>query len=256
MATTTNYGWTTPDDTALVKDGASAIRSLGTAVDTTTKALNPSTTLGDIEYRSSTANTNTRLPIGSTGNVLTVAGGVPTWAAPAGGGATSYSLINTGGTSLSGTTTTISSLSGYNKLFILTTGVSTNASSPNIDVRFNSDSGANYSWYGGFIRAQSSFTTNSTVSASVQTNATSIGYMVLSDYSASQGHGYMQIDGANSSGIKTITLGTGVFSSSGTDHRNQTFGASYKGTSVISSISFISDSGSFDNGTVYIYGAN
>ena len=83
MATTTNYGWTTPDDTALVKDGASAIRTLGTSVDTTTKNLNPSTTLGDIEYRSSTANTNTRLGIGSTGNVLTVAGGVPTWAAPA-----------------------------------------------------------------------------------------------------------------------------------------------------------------------------
>ena len=34
MATTTNYGWTTPDDTALVKDGASAIRALGTAIDT------------------------------------------------------------------------------------------------------------------------------------------------------------------------------------------------------------------------------
>jgi hypothetical protein len=36
MATTTNYSWTTPDDTALVKDGAAAIRSLGTAIDTTT----------------------------------------------------------------------------------------------------------------------------------------------------------------------------------------------------------------------------
>jgi len=82
MATTTNYGWTTPDDTALVKDGAAAIRTLGSSVDTTTKALNPSTTLGDIEYRSSTANTNTRLGIGSTGQVLTVAGGVPSWAAP------------------------------------------------------------------------------------------------------------------------------------------------------------------------------
>ena len=86
MATTTNYGWTTPDDTSLVKDGAAAIRTLGSSVDTTTKALNPSTTLGDIEYRSATANTNTRLAIGSTGNVLTVAGGVPTWAAPGGGG--------------------------------------------------------------------------------------------------------------------------------------------------------------------------
>jgi len=82
MATTTNYGWTTPDDTALVKDGASAIRTLGSSVDTTTKALNPSTTLGDIEYRSSTANTNTRLGIGSSGQVLTVAAGVPSWATP------------------------------------------------------------------------------------------------------------------------------------------------------------------------------
>lgn len=34
MATTTNYGWTTPNDTALVKDGAAAIRSLGSAIDT------------------------------------------------------------------------------------------------------------------------------------------------------------------------------------------------------------------------------
>jgi len=80
MATTTNYGWTTPDDTALVKDGAAAIRTLGSSVDTTTKNLNPSTTLGDIEYRSSTANTNTRLGIGSSGQVLTVAAGVPSWA--------------------------------------------------------------------------------------------------------------------------------------------------------------------------------
>jgi hypothetical protein len=35
MATTTNYSWSTPDDTALVKDGASAIRTLGSSVDTT-----------------------------------------------------------------------------------------------------------------------------------------------------------------------------------------------------------------------------
>ena len=35
MATTTNYSWTTPDNTAYVKDGASAIRTLGSSVDTT-----------------------------------------------------------------------------------------------------------------------------------------------------------------------------------------------------------------------------
>jgi hypothetical protein len=43
------------------------------------------TTTGDIIYASG-ANTPARLGIGSTSNVLTVAGGVPTWAAPAGGG--------------------------------------------------------------------------------------------------------------------------------------------------------------------------
>ena len=34
MATTTNNGWSTPDNTAYVKDGASAIRTLGSAIDT------------------------------------------------------------------------------------------------------------------------------------------------------------------------------------------------------------------------------
>jgi hypothetical protein len=35
MATTTNYGWTTPDDTDLVRNGADAIRVLGSSIDTT-----------------------------------------------------------------------------------------------------------------------------------------------------------------------------------------------------------------------------
>jgi hypothetical protein len=104
MATTTNYSWTTPDDTDLVKDGAAAIRTLGSSIDTTTKALNPSTTLGDIEYRSSTANTNTRLGIGSTGNVLTVTGGVPVWAAPASGGKVLQVIQATTTTATSSTT--------------------------------------------------------------------------------------------------------------------------------------------------------
>jgi len=106
MATTTNYNWSTPDDTSLVKDGAAAIRTLGSSIDTTTKALNPSTTLGDIEYRSSTANTNTRLGIGTTGQVLTVAGGVPSWANPAGGGKVLQVINASTTTSTTNTTTT------------------------------------------------------------------------------------------------------------------------------------------------------
>jgi len=82
MATTTNYGWDTPDDTDLVKDGAAAIRTLGSSVDTTTKNLNPQTTTGALAYRSATANINTALPIGTNGQLLTVNSGAtaPEWA--------------------------------------------------------------------------------------------------------------------------------------------------------------------------------
>jgi hypothetical protein len=134
MATTTNYGWTTPDDTALVKDGASAIRTLGSSVDTTTKALNPSTTLGDIEYRSSTANTNTRLGIGTTGQVLTVSGGVPSWATAAGG--SGMTLLST--TTPSGTSTTVNITdTGYIDLYVIVTGVTATASNADMAIRYN-----------------------------------------------------------------------------------------------------------------------
>jgi hypothetical protein len=44
MATTTNFSWTTPDDTDLVKDGAAAIRTLGSAIDTSLVDLKGGTT--------------------------------------------------------------------------------------------------------------------------------------------------------------------------------------------------------------------
>jgi hypothetical protein len=97
MATTTNYGWGTPDDTDLVKDGALAIRDLGQDIDTTTKALNPETTTGDIAYRSATANTNTRLALGTAGQVLQVNSGAtaPEWATLAGGGGKVLQVVST-----------------------------------------------------------------------------------------------------------------------------------------------------------------
>jgi len=76
---TSNYGWVLPTSTDLVTDLPADFEVALQGVDTTTKALNPSTTLGDIEFRSATANTNTRLPIGTTGQVLAVSGGVPAW---------------------------------------------------------------------------------------------------------------------------------------------------------------------------------
>ena len=79
---TTNYGWPMPTSTDLVTDLPADFDAFGQPVDTTLKALNPETTLGDISFRSATLNTNTRLGIGSAGQVLTVAAGVPSWATP------------------------------------------------------------------------------------------------------------------------------------------------------------------------------
>jgi hypothetical protein len=95
---TTNYGFVLPTSSDLVTDLPADFDVALQGVDTRLKALQPGTTLGDLAYSSATANTNTRLGIGSTGNVLTVAGGVPTWAAPAGGatfvGASVYKSAN------------------------------------------------------------------------------------------------------------------------------------------------------------------
>ena len=116
MANTTYFGWETPDDTDLVKDGAAAIRTLGQAIDTSLQDLeggttgqvlkknsntdmdfiwaadsagmtNPLTTTGDTIY-SSSGTTPARLGIGTAGQVLTVNSGAtaPEWATPAGGG--------------------------------------------------------------------------------------------------------------------------------------------------------------------------
>ena len=44
MPTTSNFGWTTPADTDLVKDGAAAIRTLGSGIDTSFVDLKGGTT--------------------------------------------------------------------------------------------------------------------------------------------------------------------------------------------------------------------
>lgn len=54
MATTTNFGWETPDDTDLVKDGAAAIRTLGQSIDTSMMDLEGGTT-GQVLSKASNA---------------------------------------------------------------------------------------------------------------------------------------------------------------------------------------------------------
>ena len=113
MATSPNFSWPEPDNSDLVKNGALAIRTAVDAIDssmadlkggTTGQVLkknsntdmdfiwsadsagmtNPMTTTGDTIY-SSSGSTPARLGIGTSGQVLTVSGGVPTWATPSSG---------------------------------------------------------------------------------------------------------------------------------------------------------------------------
>jgi hypothetical protein len=301
MATTTNYGWTTPDDTALVKDGAAAIRSLGTSVDTTTKNLNPETTLGDISYRSSTTNVNTRLPlgtagqvlkvnsgatapewssdnagmtnpmtttgdtiysssgstparlgIGSTGNVLTVSGGVPTWAAPASGGA-NWSLLNSGGTALTGAATiTVSGISGKDKIMIIITSASSGSVNALISARLNTDTGANYNYFGNRINASSSYDPGNFAPAN-NASETEIAFGAMSGNANSSVSGYLLLSGCNSSGVKIFNSAGGATAVGNNGQFNYTVGGYYNSSSVISSISIFSNSGNFDAGTVYVY---
>jgi hypothetical protein len=78
--------------------GTLAIGNGGTGQTTATTAfdaLNPMTTLGDMIYEGAGPSA-IRLGIGSTSQVLTVVGGVPAWATPAGGGVTTISFGSTG----------------------------------------------------------------------------------------------------------------------------------------------------------------
>lgn len=228
MATTTNYGWTTPDDTALVKDGASAIRSLGTSIDTTTKALNPSTTLGDIEYRSSTANTNTRLPIGSNGQVLTVSSGLPTWATPTSGGMTSLASG-----SISGTLNLTSISQSYIELVLYITDF-TRTTANNLLLRLNNDSGANY-----FAVKPAQVGANA---GQVDTNNASTSVdLIANDYNANSvdNHAVLRIPNYTASAFKLVEFSSFVTLNGGTTFgtRNGTIG--YKSATAISEINLL-----------------
>jgi hypothetical protein len=237
MATTTNYGWTTPDDTALVKDGAAAIRTLGSSVDTTTKNLNPSTTLGDIEYRSSTANTNTRLGIGTNGQVLNVSGGVPAWTTLSSGG---MSLLST--TTFSGTTTTVSSISqSYKHLLIQINGMT---NSGNLNIRLNGSttgaylSGIGYTSTGNIINGtiNPNFTHNSSTTASDLS-------MILWIYSYS--------DTARDKPISASYF----FNSTFPDPISGIFGGYWNDNTAVSSIDFVTGT-STSTGTIRLWGVS
>lgn len=229
--TTTNYGFDIPQSTDLVKDGATAIATLGQDVDTQLKALNPSTTLGDIEYRSSTANTNTRLAIGSTGQVLTVSGGVPAWAnASSGGGMT---LISEQVAS-SSTGIDFTSISGsYKQLLLIWSGVGHSTSGSSFSIRLNNSSSTIYrnvslvasgstitptievnaSLYAGNNLAWAPFGNNANASLTIQDVA--MGYLLIDNYSSTSKTKFYQGQWSfyDGSVVRTTPQFNGVFGS-------------------------------------------
>lgn len=125
---TTNYSFQMPTASDLVTDLPADFETFGQEVDTRLKALQPGTTLGDIAYSSATANTNTRLAIGTTGQVLAVSGGVPAWTTPSGGKivqivqtSTTSTLSTTSGTyaDITGVSATITPTSASNKILVM-----------------------------------------------------------------------------------------------------------------------------------------
>ena len=115
----------------------------------TTGMTNPMTTTGDTIY-SSSGSTPARLGIGSTGQVLTVAAGVPSWATPAGGGkvlqvvsATTTATVTSTTTTYidTGLTATITPSSASSKIMVL--------GSVNGVFKITNNSGVGIKWFRG-----------------------------------------------------------------------------------------------------------
>lgn len=242
---TTNYSFAMPTNTDLVKDLPADFDIFGQAVDDRIKSLNPETTLGDIAYRSSTANTNTRLAIGTTGQVLTVSGGVPAWSTPASGAMT---LINTGGTTLTGSSISVSSIpTTYQDLYVVVRDYVTSTDNDGLLVRLNSDTGTNYSQRDNF-----------TTGAALTWNAARWNVSEGNDNSVGDSLSVVYFyDYANTATYKMANYYT--VSTDGTNTTNFRYRAGaglYKVTNTaITSITLLPEGGgTFSAGTVFVYG--
>jgi hypothetical protein len=264
MATTTNYSWTTPDDTALVKDGASAIRTLGTAIDTTvfnnaSAATQKSTltTKGDI-YAATAASTPARLGVGTNGQVLTADSTAATglnWSTVA--SSSNFTLLNSGATALPAAASyTLSGLAGaYSQFAIFVSGASSNAANAYFYVRLNGSSATNYVNVGQKATIAAAYTATGVFSRYDDTAAAQWYLAKMSSNVASVMSGGMQIFGGKTTGAKVI-MGQGAASTStGTDPEYYNIhGYNASLASTITSITFGVDTGTMDAGNIYIYG--
>jgi hypothetical protein len=208
MATTTpNFGWPVPTSSDLVKNGATAIEALGDGIDASLLDLkggtsgqvlkknsntdmdfvwgadsagmtNPMTTTGDTIY-SSSGSTPARLGIGTTGQVLTVASGVPSWATPAAGGS-GLTLVKaqTIGSAVSSVEVTSAFSATYDNYLITITGGAGSADSLDVSIQFGATT-TGYAYSGTY---QS--TTSATLNTYATDSTTVIGISTLSTLGA------------------------------------------------------------------------
>jgi hypothetical protein len=258
MATTTNYSWTTPDDTALVKDGAAAIRSLGTAIDTTVfnnagAAIAKTIVDAKGDLIAGTAdNTVARLASsGSNGNVLTVDTSTATglaWTAPAAGGG--LTLLST--TTLSGASTNITGIStSYKNLYIVVSGV-TATSNYATSVRPNNNSSSIY--FRQVNRMETATTPDFTMATETEIP---LPYAYSQTSSFADNIGIITIENyASSSTRKPYSTFYAGQRASNTAKYNEIVVGIMESNTAITSLNFIVSAGTFSTGTVLVYGVS
>jgi hypothetical protein len=250
MATTTNYSWSTPDDTALVKDGAAAIRSLGTAIDTTVfnnaGAAIAKTIVdakGDLIVASG-ADAVARLAVGGTnGHVLTVNSGATNgveWAAAPGGGMT---LIST--TTLSGASVTLSSIpQTYIHLQLVIRDALPATDDVRGRLRLNSDSTANRHKEVGLITNPGTFDDTAYNFGNQMDNSVTQNLFVLTIYDYTNTVTWKMITAYNLNVNATTTTSLNAYLGMG----------AYNQTDAITSLDIFPSSGNWTSGTVLLYG--
>ena len=202
------------------------------------------------------ADTFSRLAIGSNNQVLTAdsaaATGMKWAAAPA--SLANYSLITNAGMGSGTSSVTFTGLSGYNTIMFLVKNLNASVSNSTISFRFNSDAtAANYLAQAFKLNSPSSYAA-SNLQGYNNGGDDKIQLMRLGANSNFDGNGFVQVLGANSTGGKVLTYAAAAMGNS-TGSTGFSGGGAYLGTSVISSITFLSGSGNLDGGEIFIYGS-
>jgi hypothetical protein len=245
---TTNYGWPMPTSTDLVTDLPADFAAFGQPVDTTLKALNPETTLGDISYRSATSNTNTRLGIGTSGQVLSVSGGVPAWTTASSG---SMTLLST--TSWTTASQTISSISGAYKNLEIWVKDFYSTITDDVNLRLNGTTSSVYQTTG--VRGEIGGTFNTYSSAS----STVIKLTMPSttpDNSDNNNFIRFRINDYTNTDTKKIVDFNVTYSSSAFQQNYFGQGSYSASPAAITSVTLWIPTAGSPSGTIYIYGVN